>query len=181
MADDPAPDPADSGATPPPAPPAPTPPPPGDDLKKALEAERKLRRDAERKLADQSKASMSDLDRAVAEAEERGRQAVRAEFGSKLVEAKIEAVAAGRNVNVEALLEGVDRSKFMTDDGEANTAAITAWMDKIAPQDDQTQKKPPQGPDLAQGARGPAPALNTATASGRELLTAAFETDIHRK
>lgn len=92
------------------------------------------------------KTHMTDAEKIAAEAEERGRKAGRAESAKRLVDLEVKAAAAGRTVNVDALLEGLDRERFLSDDGEPDAKAIAAWVDKVAPKNDVT--------DLGQGARG---------------------------
>lgn len=80
-------------------------------------------------------AQMSDSEKAIAEAEKRGREATMKELGAQIAEAKIRAAAAGKVADVDALLELVDVSKFVTADG-VDDSAITATIDrfsKVAP------------------------------------------------
>lgn len=104
---------------------------------------------------EQLKASMSDSDRAIAEAREAGKSEALTTVGSRLVDAEIRVATAGRTVDVDALLEGLDRSKFLTDDGEPDSDAITAWVDRIAPAQTETEEVGPLGAgiDLGQGSR----------------------------
>lgn len=108
-----------------------------------------------RELDGFKQASMSDQEKAVAAAVDAARNEARTEtlrtVGSRLVDAEVKAAAAGRAVDVEALLEGLDRSRFLDDEGEPNVKAITAWVDRIAPapQPGQTLRV-----DLGQGNRG---------------------------
>lgn len=109
---------------------------------------------AAKELDEFRKAAMSDQERAVAEARAAGAAEVRAAFASRLVDAEVRAAAAGRPVDVDALLEGLDRSRFLTDDGEPDTKAIAAWVDRVAPVPEAGE---PSFPDLGQGVR-PTPA-----------------------
>ncbi len=91
--------------------------------------------------------SMTDVEKAVAEATAKARKEAFAESGRRLVDAEVKAAAAGRRVDVAALLDGLDRNRFLTDDGEPDTREIQKWVDRIVP--------PNNRPDpLAQGARG---------------------------
>lgn len=104
------------------------------------------------------KASMSDSDRAVAEAKEAGRTEARIEVGSRLVDAEFRVAAAGRALDVDALLEGLDRTKFLTDDGEPDGDAVKTWVDRIAPAAAETEQGPlGAGLDLGQGSRQSTP------------------------
>lgn len=129
----------------------------GDGAKKALVAEREARREAERKLKEQAaeleqfrQATMTEHERAIAEATARARAEVLTEVGSRLVDAEVKAATAGRSVDVDAILEGLDRSRFLGDDGQPDAGAIASWVDRIAP----LTAAPAPPPDLGQGARG---------------------------
>lgn len=118
---------------------------------KGLRTEAAKHRTEARRLADELETlraqSMTEAEKAVDEARKAGRAEARAELGVRLVDAEVRAAAAGRSVDVEALLEGLDRRRFMTDDDEPDTKAITAWLDRIAPAASTRQL------DLGQGAR----------------------------
>lgn len=92
-------------------------------------------------------ASMSDQEKAVAAAREEGRKEAAKQTGVRLVDAEVRACAAGRKVDVDALLDGLDRSRFLTDDGEPDTKQIAAWVERIAP------ASANGAPDLGQGTR----------------------------
>ena len=107
---------------------------------------------AAKELEEVKKQNMTDTEKAVAEAKAAGRAEALKETGASLVEAEIKAAATGRGIDIDALLEGVDRSRFISEDGKADTAAVTAWVDKVAPQVADDGK--PEIPDLGQGALG---------------------------
>lgn len=147
------------GATPeatPEAPPAEL----GDGGQKALAEERRLRKEAEKRaktneteLQKLRDANMNEVDRALQAAKAEGRTEALREAGAGRVEDAVRAAAGGRNVDVDALLDGLDRSKFLGDEGNPDREAITAFMDRLAPAP--TQRG--DGftvPDLAQGTRG---------------------------
>jgi hypothetical protein len=102
-------------------------------------------------------AAMTDQERAVAEARAQARTETLKEVGAERVADAVRVAAAGRLVDVDALLEGLDRTRFLDADGQPDVAAITTWVDRVAP-------KPSEGPagfpDLGQGARTPSHALN---------------------
>jgi uncharacterized heparinase superfamily protein len=81
------------------------------------------------------KASMSESERAVAEAEARGRQTATAEYGKRLARASFDALAAKRNpeANTEELVEFLDMARFLGDDGEIDAKAIAAAVERIVP------------------------------------------------
>lgn len=116
--------------------------------------------------------SMSDIERAVADARNEAAQETAKRFGSRVVDAEIRAAAAGRVSNVDALLETLDRSTFLTDDFEPNSDAIASWVDRLAAADDQQPTTQSIGTgftlDLGQGQRG----KPAAASSGDPLLDA---------
>jgi hypothetical protein len=93
-------------------------------------------------------ASMSDTEKAVALAVEQTKHETLKLVGGRLVDAEVRTVLAGRGVDADALLDGLDRSRFLGDDGEPDTAGIAAWVERIAP------KRDASGFDIGQGARG---------------------------
>lgn len=148
----------------------------GDAGKRAIAAERKLRSEAE-KAAKASQAeldklrsqTMSEQEKAVSAARDEGRLATLKEVGVKLVEADIRVAAAGRPVDLDALIEGVDASKFLDADGNPDREAIAGWVDRVAP-----QPEPASAPTPELGARRRGP-VNTGL-SGDPL-----ESDLRRK
>ncbi|HYJ33848.1 MAG TPA: hypothetical protein VE326_11565 [Candidatus Binatia bacterium] len=79
------------------------------------------------------KASMSEQEKAVAEAEERGKKAAMSAAAVRLARAELRAAAAG-TVDKDALdgfLEYADLSKFIGEDGEPDDKAITAAIKKL--------------------------------------------------
>ncbi len=133
--------------TEPPAPPEPTTEPPatgdlGDAGKKALESERQARKDAEkahnalkRELDDLRKKSMTESEKAVTEAEARGRSAATVDFGKRLARSEFDALAGRRNSDFDTgpVFEYLDLGKFVGDDGEPDGAAITAAVERLVP------------------------------------------------
>lgn len=147
--------------TPDPAPAATADPELGDAGKKALEAEREARKTAEKRARDASKEletlrreSMSETEKAIDEARSIARAETLREVGGRLVDAEVRAAMAGRNVNVDALLEGLDRTAFLDDTGDVNRDALAAWAERIAPMTE-TKDEPKGDPflDLGQGTR----------------------------
>ena len=103
-------------------------------------------------LAKAEQASMSEQEKAVnaakAAAAEEARQETLRSVGWRLVDAEVRTAATGRGVDVDALLEGLDRTRFLGDDLEPDTAGIRAWVDRVTP------KRDAAGFDIGQGARG---------------------------
>lgn len=103
---------------------------------------------------------LPDHERQLEEARAAARAEAAAEFGSKLAAAEMRAALAGRNVDIDALLEGVDAARFVDGDGNPDRDRITSWAERIAPAPD--PNTPPPVPDTGGGA-GPV--------SGKPLLT----------
>lgn len=141
-------------------PPADTPDTGGDDIDWKAEAEKwqglarkheeraKANAAAARERDELKRSTMTEVERAVDEAKAAARAEVMREVAADRVDDAVRVAAAGRSVDVEALLEGLDRAKFAGDDGQPDRKAITEWLDKVAP------AGRPGGPDLGQGARG---------------------------
>jgi hypothetical protein len=150
------------------APPAEAPAPVAEETVSKAELE-KIQREA-RKWEDRAKAnvaaareleklrtsSLSEQEQAVAAAREAAQAEARQTFGGRLVAAEVKAAAAGRSVDVDALLEGIDASRLLTEEGEPDTDAISAWIDRVSPrpETEATAAAPSPFPDLGQGPRG---------------------------
>lgn len=135
-----------------------------EDYVKELRAEAaKYRTEAKQLKGEVEKvrqSSLTEAERAVVEAEQRGRQAALADLGKRLARTQFEAVAARRNsaYDVESALEYLDLSRFLGDDGEPDGNAITAAVERLVPEPSAGSPRPVGDADL--GAR-PAPlALN---------------------
>lgn len=120
-------------------------------LSRKHEDQAKANAAAAKELETLRQSSMTDQQKAVETAKAEARTEALREVGGKLAEASIRVAAAGRNVDVDALIEGIDASKFLDDAGDPDTKAITAWVDKVAPAGDD---KAPVKRDLGLGARG---------------------------
>lgn len=118
-------------------------------LKKANGEAAKFRRELEKLRTD----ALSDNERAVALARAEGLAEGVKTGATRLVDAEVRAAVAGRNVDVKALLEGLDRTRFLTDDGEPDTDRIAKWVDRIAPPQEEQK---PGVPRVPTGPRGPA-------------------------
>jgi hypothetical protein len=115
-------------------------------------------------------ASQTDQERAIAEAEQNSRLLAEAQFLPRLVAAEFRAATAGRLEadRLATILEPLDLSKFLTDDGEVDTDKVTAFVDGIAPvrgTEPQRLGPSPQGA----GRRGSYTTAASSVASGREL------------
>ena len=109
---------------------------------------------AKTELEKQRQAAMTDAERAVAEAEAKGRTAAAEEFGKELAQTRFDALAGRRNPGFDTAtaLEYVDLSKFLGEDGRPDDQAITAAVERLVP-------APADGPPSFDGGpRTPAPA-----------------------
>ena len=97
-----------------------------EDRAKANEA-------AKKELEKLQAASMTDQQKAIAEAAAKARAEALAEVGSSLVDAEFKVAAAGLSLDVPTLLESLDRSKFIGDDGKPDAQRIGEWVNKLAP------------------------------------------------
>lgn len=114
--------------------------------------------------------SMTDQEKAVDDAKTSTRQETLREVGGKLAEASIRVAAAGRNVDVDALVEGIDATKFLDDNGDPDTKAITAWVDRVAPVGDGKPGKRDLGLGARSGQAGsPSPAQDWANFLTKQL------------
>lgn len=104
--------------------------------------------------------TMSDTEKAIAQARSEGRAEALSTMTSKLVTAEVRAAAAGRmsEDQLATLIEGLNTSAFVNDDGEVDQARVSRFVDGLAPQPDETATN--TFPDLGQGARGQSLPLN---------------------
>lgn len=108
-------------------------------------------------------ASKTDQEKALDAAKAEAREAAKVEFGTRLVDAQFKVAASGRldEQQVTTLLDGLDRTRFMTDAGDVDAAKVKTYVDGIAPAQ--------QGPghvDMGQGRRqgSTAPTVETGAA-----------------
>ena len=139
-----------SGGTPP-APPAVSPPAPGTppaappappatggdgtDWKsesRKWETRAKENKDAAEELATLKASQMNDQEKAVSEAEKRGRTAAAIEHGKELAAARFEAAATRAGVDLGEAAELIDTARFVDKDGKVNADAITAAVKKLS-------------------------------------------------
>jgi hypothetical protein len=95
----------------------------------------KENRDAARELEKQRQASMTEAERAVAEAETRGRTAAASQFGQRLVRSEFTAAAARVNAefDVTTVLDDLNLTKFVGEDGEPDSKAIQKAAERLIP------------------------------------------------
>lgn len=114
----------------------------GDNGKKALEVERAARKESDRRYKALEKevekvrqASMSEAEKAVAEAKAAGRTEAVTEFGKRLARTEFDALAGRRNKDFDtaSALEYIDLSRFVGEDGEPDAKAIKAAVERLVP------------------------------------------------
>lgn len=96
---------------------------------------RKAAADAEKEL----RGRMSDSDKAIAEAEDRGRKEAIQKSGTRLAQTEFGTLAARRNPafsddDLKAVLEYVDLSKMVGEDGEPDVKALEAAVTRLVPE-----------------------------------------------
>lgn len=106
---------------------------------------------AAKELEQLKAASMTELEKAVNEAKSATRAEVLREVGATRVDDIVRLAAAGRPADVDALLEGLDRNRFLDDDGQPDSKAIKAWIDRVAPP---AKDEPATATRVPTGARG---------------------------
>jgi hypothetical protein len=96
--------------------------------------------------------TQTDSERAAAEAEERAYNAAMGSVVPRLVKAEFRAAAKGvlEDGQLDALIEDVDLTKYVADDGEPDLDKIGRKIKAVAP-------KAPPPPSFGQGNRGTAP------------------------
>ena len=116
--------------------------------------------------------SMTDQEKAVADAKAEARAETLREVGGKLTEASIRVAAAGRPVDVDALIEGIDASRFLDANGDPDTKAIAAWLDKVSPVADAARKP---NHVAREGTVNPKPGADPVREFARNLFTPGAE------
>ena len=96
---------------------------------------------------------MTDQEKALDEARKSARREALLEVGAHLVTAEFRAQAGGRidPDRLSVLLEDLDMSKYLTEDGQVDTERVAKKVDALAPKP--TEEAAPTWPDLGQGAR----------------------------
>lgn len=109
---------------------------------------------AAKELEEFRRQSMTDQERAIEAARSEAKQEAIAAFAGRVAEAELRAAAAGRLTDdqVSTLLDGVNLTRFVGDDGEVDRAAVARFVDGIAPKTAETNERQ-TFPDLGQGAR----------------------------
>lgn len=95
----------------------------------------KENRKAAAELERQRQASMTEAEKAVAEAESRGRQTAAQEFAQRLARSDFLTAAARRNPTYDAaaILDDLNLSRYVGEDGEPDTKAIAKAVERLIP------------------------------------------------
>lgn len=101
-------------------------------LRGALVKERRLRKDAEIKLARLRQQHMSDYEKALQAARDEGRAEAFKAAGLRVAAAEFRALAAGKLADPAAVLQVLDLSRFVGDEGEVDLVGLTAIVDQLA-------------------------------------------------
>jgi hypothetical protein len=90
---------------------------------------------AANELKRQRQASMTEAEKAVAEAEQRGRQSAAEQYGQRLVRSDFMAAAARRNPGYDAagILDDLNLARYVGDDGEPDVKAIEKAVGRLIP------------------------------------------------
>jgi hypothetical protein len=99
---------------------------------------------------------MTEAERAVAEAEERGRTAALTSFGQRLARTEFIAEAAKRNPGFDAtsILDDLNLARYIGEDGEPDSKAIAKAAQRLIPE---ANAGGPQPPSFDGGSRQAAP------------------------
>jgi hypothetical protein len=110
---------------------------------------------AAKELEKLKKSQMSDTEKAVTEAEERGRNTARLEAGEKVAAAEIKAALKGVVPDPAAIVEDLNLKRYLTDDGEVDDDAVEKLRTKYeAAFKSNGKTKDGDKPDLGQGDKG---------------------------
>lgn len=109
--------------------------------------------------------NMSEQEKAVSEAEKKGRTAAASEYGLKLANAEFRAAVAAAGIDLGEAAELIDVGRFVGDDGEVNVAAIKSAVTKLS-------KLAPKGAgrsggDMSGGSGDQAPTLDAQIAQAK--------------
>lgn len=117
-------------------------------LARKHEGNAKANAEAAKELAALKAANQSDTEKAVSEAEQRGRSAATTELAQKLAAAEVRAALTGVVPDPAAIVEDLNLAKYVTDTGDVDQEAVTALRKKYE------SFAPKPSPDLKQGKQG---------------------------
>lgn len=114
------------------------------EAKKAADAAEALR-----------KSQMSETEKAIAEAETRGRQTAFTEYGTRLARAELKTAAATKGIDVAEFLEDLNLANYVGEDGEPDMKKIETTVTRFA-----ALAAPKQGQSFDGGPRQPNQPVN---------------------
>jgi hypothetical protein len=103
-----------------------------EKIRAALVKERCQRKAAEARLAKLQRQHMTDDEKALQAARDQGRAEAFKAAGLRIAAAEFRALAAGKLADPAAVLEVLDLSRFVGDEGEVDSAGLTAVVAKLA-------------------------------------------------
>ena len=105
---------------------------------------------AAKQLEEQRQAAMTEHEKALAEAEKRGRQSALEQASHRIAAADIRAALSGVVNDPDSIIEDLNLTRYITDDGDVDAAKVKTLRDKYAA----LAPRPPSA-DLKQGVRRP--------------------------
>lgn len=120
----------------------------GTDWKAEARKWEKRAKDNHTELESLRTANMSEQEKAIAEAERKGRTAAASEYGQKLAAAEFRAAVAAAGIDLGEAAEYIDVTRFVGEDGEVNVAAIKSAVTKFS------KLAPAKGPGRSGGDLG---------------------------
>lgn len=141
------------------------------DASKKWERRAKANKDAADELARIKREQLPDHEKAIEDAKAEARNAALAEVADRLVMAEFRAQLAGRlgDDQRDTLLESIDLTRYLDEDGEVDTDKVTSFIDSFVPEPDPNDRDGKGWPrDTGQGRRGSGGGKPT-VASGRDL------------
>lgn len=115
------------------------------------EARAKAKDTAAEKAAEKARLdAMGETERAIAEAEAKGRTAAATDFGKRLAKAEIQTAAATAGRDLGGVFDYLDLSRFVGEDGEPDAKAVETFVNGLP-------STTPVAPSFDGGARSPAP------------------------
>lgn len=110
------------------------------------EADKKANASKIKEYEDWKASQLSEHEKALNDAREEGASAVRAEYAAKLAESAFKGAAKGRIADVDSVLSKLNVAQFLTDSGDVDESAITAFIDAIAPVQPESTQQPQTDP-----------------------------------
>lgn len=113
-----------------------------DKRAKRFQDESKANAAKAKELEEIKQQSMTEIERAVAAAEAEGEMKATRKMGARFVESEFRVALAGRPVNVQELLDGLNTDRFLDSDGNPDVPKITKFADANWPVGEESPPKP---------------------------------------